>query len=275
MKKYGLIILLFVVAIVLVILFHHENDYIKQGNLYISEIVASNNYTYKDDEGEYSDYIELYNDNDYDINLSEYRLTDSLYETNKWKFPNIVIKAHSYLMVFASGKNKCPQSDKCHASFKLNKTGETISLIDPTGNIISRVTFEEMENDYALSYVSGKYIITIPTPGKENNKEKIEKIDISKIKIVINEYLSHNKGANYNNNGEYSDWLELYNPGDDISLKGLALSDENDNLNKYMLPDVVIKNGEYLVIYLNDGKEIAGKISGNFKISDKDKKIFL
>ena len=99
MKRLGLIIILFCLAILLVILFRTDDNFIKTGGLYISEIVASNSYTYKDNDGEFSDYIELYNDNDYDINLENYRLTDSIYEVNKWRFPNITIKANSYLVI--------------------------------------------------------------------------------------------------------------------------------------------------------------------------------
>ena len=275
MKRLGLIIILFCVAIILVLIFKKDDSYIKTGGLYISEVVASNSYTYKDNDGEFSDYIELYNDNDYDINLEGYRLTDSIVEVNKWRFPSITIHAKEYLMVYASGKNKCKQNDKCHVNFKLSSDGETISLIDTTGNIISRVTFENLKNDYALSYVNGKYIVTKPTPKKANSNEKIKSIDVSQYKIKITEYLSHNKGANYNNAGEYSDWVEIYNEGEDISLLGLSLSDEEKNLNKFMLPDKVIKNGEYLVIYLNGGKDVEGSITANFKLSDNDKKIIL
>ena len=274
MKRVGVIIGLFIIAIVLVIIFRNDDSFVKSGGFYINEIVASNSYTYKDNDGEYSDYIELYNSNNYDINLENYRLTDSLYEVNKWKFPNITIKAKSYLIIFASGKNKCKENDKCHVNFKLNSEGETISLIDDTGNIISRVSYKDLKNDNSLSYVNGKYIITKPTPGKENSNEEIKRVDVSKYKIIINEYLTHNKGSNYNSNGEYSDWVELYNEGDDISLHGLSLSDEEKNLNKFMLPDKVIKKGEYLIIYLNGGKEIDG-IAANFKLSDNDKKIIL
>ena len=275
MKKVGLIIILFIVAILLVILFQKDDSYIKTGNLFINEIVASNSYTYKDSDGEYSDYIELYNGNDYDINLSGYRLTDSIYEVNKWRFPDITIKANSYLIIFASGKNKCLKEDSCHTNFKLSSAKETVSLIDDTGNIISRVSFKELKNDYSLSYINGKYQITKPSPGEVNNKDIIKEIDVKKYKLKINEYLSHNKGANYNNNGEYSDWIELYNEGDDISLLGLSLTDEEKNLNKFMLPDKVIKKGEYLVIYLNGGKEINDSIAANFKLSDNDKKVIL
>ena len=275
MKRLLIITVLFIVAITLVILFKKDDTYIKTGNLYISEIVASNSYTHKDSDGEYSDYIEIYNNNDYDINLEDYRLTDSIYEAKKWSFPNITIKAHEYMLVYASGKNKCQSTDKCHVNFKLTSEGETVSLIDNTGNIISRVSYEKLKNDYSLSYVDGKYKVTVPTPGKENSGEEIKEIDAKNYKLIINEYLSHNKGANYNSSGEYSDWVEIYNEGDDVSLKGLSLSDDAKNLNKFMLPDQVIKKGEYLLIYLNDGKTIPGSISANFKLSDKDEKLII
>ncbi len=274
MKKYGLIMLLFVVAILLVLVFKKDDSYIKTGNLYINEIVASNSYSYKDDEGEYPDYIEIYNGHDYDVNLENFRLTDSIVDAKKWIFPDITIKSKEYLVIFASGKNKCLDRLKCHTNFKLSSTGETISLIDSTGNIISRVSYENLLNDYALSYVKGKYLITKPTPGKENSEEEIKKKDV-KYGLQITEYLTHNKGSNYAKDGGYYDWVELYNSGDDVSLVGLSLSDDVSNLNKYMLPDQVIKKNEYLVIYLNGGKQVDGSISANFKLSDKDEKIIL
>ena len=275
MKKYGLIIILFIIAIILVIVFRNDGNYIKSGNLYISEVMASNSYTFKDSDGEYSDYIEIYNGNDYDINLLNYRLSDSIYEASKWRFSDITISSHEYLVIFASGKNKCLKKDMCHTNFKLGSAGEVVSLIDNTGNIISQVSYENLKNDEALSYVNKKYLVTIPTPGKENSDEEIKSMDIDNIKIVINEYLTHNKGSNYNSSGEYSDWVELYNLGDDISLKGLSLSDEEKNLNKFMMPSQIIKKNEYLVIYLNGGKELENGIAANFKLSDNDKKIIL
>ena len=57
MKRVGIIIGLFIVAILLVIIFRQDDSFIKSGGFYINEIVASNSYTYKDNDGEYSDYI--------------------------------------------------------------------------------------------------------------------------------------------------------------------------------------------------------------------------
>ncbi len=275
MKKFLGIIVLFIIAIVLVLIFAKDDNYIKTSNLYISEIVASNSYTHKDKDGEYSDYIEIYNDYDYDINLLNYHLTDSMYESDKWTFPEITIAAHEYMLVYASGKNKCHEKDNCHLNFKLKKEGETISLIDDTGNIINRVNFNNLNSDESISFIKNKYVITIPTPGMENKLEKIDK-DKSKYTININEYLSHNKGFNYANDGASYDFIEIYNYGDnDVNLKGLSLSDNEDNLNKYIFPEIIIKKKEFLVIYLTGGKEIENNIYANFKLSDTDKEIFL
>ena len=274
MKKYGLIIILFMVGIVLVYFFSNNYDYVKSGRLYINEIVASNSYSFKNNDGEYDDYIELYNGNNYDINLSGYRLTDSIVDSKKWTFPDITIKANDYLIIYASGKNKC--DDECHTNYKLNKDGETISLIDDTGNIISRVTYPKLSPDTSYSFVKNKYIVTMPSPLKENNSDVLENIDVKKYSIKINEYMTHNKGASYASNGGYYDFVEICNESDeDINLKGLSLSDNKDDLNKFILPEKVIKAHDYLVIYLTGGEEVKGEVYANFKLSDNDEKIIL
>ena len=274
MRKYGLIIGLFLLAFLLVYLFGNDNDYVKVGNLYISEIVPINSYTIKNNYGEYSDYIEIYNNNNYDIDLEGYRLTDSIVDSKKWTFPSFIIKAHEYKIIYASGFNTC--EDECHTNFKLSSDGETISLIDKTGNIISRVSYPKMNNDTSYSYVNGKYIITLPSPKEENHREEIKTKDLKDYKIKINEYMSHNKSASYAGNGGYYDFVELYNYGDeDLELKGFSLSDDPDNLNKFIIPEVTIKSKDYLVVYLTGKEEIDGSIYANFKLSDNDKKLVL
>ena len=273
MKNYLMIMILFIIAILLVIFFDKDDNYVKNGNLYISEIVASNSYTYKNEDLEYDDYIEIYNGNNYTINLSNYRLTDSIYESNKWQFPDIEIDAYEYLLIFPSGKNKCESKLNCHTNYKLKKDGETVSLIDKEGNILSQVTYKDLHSDESISYIESKYVVTIPTPGEENVLKKMEDKNYT---IYINEYLSHNKNFNYSSNGGSYDFVELYNYGDDdVNLSGLSLSDNPDNLNKYLFPEKIIKAHEYLVIYLTDGVEIDNYLYANFKLSDNDKNLIL
>ena len=130
-KETTKIILLFIIIIIMVILIPNlDNSFIKADKLYINEILVNNTYSHLDNFNEYSDYIEIYNGYKREINLEGYQLSDSEFKPNKWTFPNIVIKPKEYLIIYASGKDKCDINNKiCHTSFKLNSNGELLTLI--------------------------------------------------------------------------------------------------------------------------------------------------
>ncbi|NOZ62418.1 MAG: lamin tail domain-containing protein [Calditrichaeota bacterium] len=45
--------------------------------------------------------------------------------------------------------------------------------------------------------------------------------------IVINEFLAGNETINTDEDGEYEDWIELYNAGDDaVDLTGFTITDD-------------------------------------------------
>ncbi|MCF8242330.1 MAG: CotH kinase family protein [Melioribacteraceae bacterium] len=75
-------------------------------NIAINEFMSSNVSTTVDEDGEYSDWIEIYNPTSSLVNLSGYSLTDNLSEPGKWIFQNSVIQPDSFLIVFASGKDR-------------------------------------------------------------------------------------------------------------------------------------------------------------------------
>ena len=84
-------------------------------------------------------------------------------------------------------------------------------------------------------------------------------IQVVTAQVVINEISSSNKNIIEDNNGEYSDWIELYNESTDtVNLKGYTISDNSEELDKYILPDMSISPGSYLVIFA----------SGNDYVSD-------
>ena len=60
---------LFILVIVILLISGVNNNYIKYDKLYISEVVPKNTYTLKDNYGSYSDYIELYNGYNHDVDL--------------------------------------------------------------------------------------------------------------------------------------------------------------------------------------------------------------
>ena len=75
----------------------------------------------------------------------------------------------------------------------------------------------------------------------------------------------NNKSMNYIRNGKYYDWIEIHNLSDDISLLNVSITDDEKNLNKSMLPDVIIKKDEYKVIYLTGGEKVDGFVTTSFK----------
>ena len=74
--------------------------------LLINEFSSSNISKLADEDGEYSDWIELFNNSAAEINLDGYHLSDNSSFLKKWTFPAVHIKPASYLLIFASGKNK-------------------------------------------------------------------------------------------------------------------------------------------------------------------------
>ncbi|MBN1517503.1 CotH kinase family protein [Candidatus Sumerlaeota bacterium] len=74
--------------------------------LVINKLMAANDKTAFDDDGDYSDWIELRNTGAAAINLYNYALTDSPGESSPWRFPAITLQPDEYLIVWASDKNR-------------------------------------------------------------------------------------------------------------------------------------------------------------------------
>ena len=72
----------------------------------INEFLASNQEGLADEDGEYEDWIELYNPTPEAINLEGYTLTDSPKDSAKWRFPDVTINPEGFLLLWASGKDR-------------------------------------------------------------------------------------------------------------------------------------------------------------------------
>ena len=71
--------------------------------------------------------------------------------------------------------------------------------------------------------------------------------------IIINEVCSNNFSVSNDENGEYLDYIELYNPSlIRISLNGYYLSDEVDMLKKYSLEDATVDAKGHCIIYVDN-----------------------
>ena len=72
----------------------------------INEFSASNLSGITDEDGQVADWIELTNSSSTEINLNGYHLSDDKNFLSKWTLPDISIQPSTYLLVFASGKNR-------------------------------------------------------------------------------------------------------------------------------------------------------------------------
>ena len=153
--------------------YHIMPSIAKNSPIVINEIMASNSRSLHDPQGEYDDWIELYNRSDKEISLSTMYLSDNKKNPLKWAFPkNATISAGTYLIVWADGD----QADypELHANFKLSKNGETVMLVDTSGGvnqILSLVEFgNQIENSSIGRYPngSGPFRTLKETPKKGN-----------------------------------------------------------------------------------------------------------
>ena len=140
----------------------------------INEFMAANSKTLHDEDGDSSDWIELYNSGDAAVNLKGYYLSDQTNLLSKWRFPDVTIAANGYLVVFASGKNRTNNPARLHTNFQLSSGGEYLALSDPTPAVISEFApaFPPQQTDvsYGRDRLNPDLVgfFTTPTPGAAN-----------------------------------------------------------------------------------------------------------
>ena len=266
------IIFLFILILILIVWTPIINKYRNYGDLVISEIMPSNKMTIKDSNDKYSDYIEIYNGYDYDLNISGYYLSDDNFDTKKWSFPkDTIIRKDEYLLIYATGNNEC---SLC-TNFKLDNNGEIITLSDSDGKVLSKVYYLLSNSDTSYGLMDGKYVYFYEgTPGSENSGEySVNPIGTGKNadKLYINEYLINNVSYFKNKNNTYDAMIEIYNDNNyDVDLDGYHLSNNTKDLRKYSFSDIVIKAKSYLVLYASGNNNINDEIHLNFKINNED-----
>ena len=104
----------------------------------ISEFMAANDTTLRDEDGDYPDWIEIFNPDTADVSLDGWYLTDDADDLTKWRFPAETLEAGTFLVVFASGKDRAVAGEELHADFRLSADGEYLALVRPDGsNVVS------------------------------------------------------------------------------------------------------------------------------------------
>ncbi len=104
----------------------------------ITEFLASNQDGIQDEDGDRSDWIEIWNSSGVGGDLGGWYLTDDPAILTKWTLPAAQLGSGEYLLVFASGKDRSAVPGEVHANFKLDAmAGGYLALVKPDGTTIA------------------------------------------------------------------------------------------------------------------------------------------
>ena len=140
-------------------------------DIIITEVQAANTRTVADDQGSYSDWIELHNPTDTPIPLRGYTLTDDAAQPAQWNLPATTLAPGAFLVVWASGADRVTP-EGWHTNFRLNRGGEYVGLFGPDGQLVDGVRFGLQHTDISLGRLGlasdlwGAF--PTPTPGAAN-----------------------------------------------------------------------------------------------------------
>ncbi|MCH8922864.1 MAG: lamin tail domain-containing protein, partial [Planctomycetes bacterium] len=136
------------------------------GDLVISELLAINDGILRDEDGEFSDWVEVHNPTVAAVELDGWHLTDEVDNLTKWEFPDVSLDAGGYLVVFASGKDRRAAGAELHTNFQLSGDGEFLALVEPDGETIAHQFEPEFPRQAEdISYGLGQEVTTLVAAG--------------------------------------------------------------------------------------------------------------
>jgi len=159
-----------------------EDGGLKTDTLVINEFMASNSSSIQDPQGQYDDWIEIYNYGTSAVNIGGMYLTDNLSVPTKWRIPDVIpaattIPPQDFLLIWADNDTA---DTGLHANFELGARGEELGLFSIRSpqdgsygsTLIDSVAFPGQTTD--VSY--GRYpdandnwrFFGFPSPGRQN-----------------------------------------------------------------------------------------------------------
>ena len=102
-----------------------------------------------------------------------------------------------------------------------------------------------------------------------NRQESVLADYVEDYDLIINEICTKNVSVIMDNSGKYPDYIEIYNHGDDVNLKGVYFTDGRNDSPAF--GDVILPAGAYRLIFLGDDSTgFALSASGGDTIQLKD-----
>ena len=210
-----------------------------------------------------TDWVELYNASEENIDLSGYFLQDSKGAEEEYIFPQG--------MTIAAGEFLALEKD-ADFPFGISGDGDEIVLLDATGAVVDRITVPALEDGqtYARGTDGGETweVKANGTKGVSNSSEPVVPGE-SDLALYINEVMCNPA------DGEF-DFVEIYNAGnEEVDLGGFILQDEKGESEEYIIPAGTMVGAKSVILF-TQAKE--GNPDGSFGFGlgkGGDKVVFL
>jgi hypothetical protein len=143
----------------------------------INEWMALNtNFLVDPTDGQFDDWVELYNDGEERVPLEGYQLTDNPASATRFIIPaGVWMDGHSFLFIWADSSPTAyvPGFSALHANFSLSRYGEMTTLYAPDGTQIDQAVFgpqaaNASEGRWPNGHGAAQSMAYWPTPGASN-----------------------------------------------------------------------------------------------------------
>ena len=137
--------------------------------LVLTEFLSGNSTGLRDEDGDQSDWIELFNAGTEPVGTLGWFLTDDASQPFQWALPDTTVAPGGFLRVWASGKDRADPAGELHTNFALAKSGGYLALVRADGTAAAAYTYPAQENDRSYGrkvHAAGiETFFAPPTPG--------------------------------------------------------------------------------------------------------------
>ncbi len=202
--------------------------------LVINEVMASNATTIADEDGDFEDWIELYNGGSEPVNLFGWGLSDDYGNPFRWVFPDVSVQPGEFLLVWASGKNRSNPDNPLHTNFSISQAGEEVLITQPDGTRQDELAPIPIPTDisYGRQPDGGDawYFFSEPTPGSTNDSTGYEGITETPVFSITGGF--YREGFDLTINHEDEDAVIIYTLDGSMpcieNLEGTSYQYKND-----------------------------------------------
>lgn len=226
--------------------------------LVFSEVMAANRTAMPDENGNYPDWLEIWNSSDHAINLKDVGLSNKG-TSIKFLFPDMELAAGERVIVLCDKKNQAIAGKPMHAKFSISSNGEELYIYDPNAYLIDSVKTPILGVDESYARLpDGSWGTTNEySPGYENTTSGHQEYRAATLvtdgAVIINEVCPDPLTGYTDASGNVCDWVELYNTTNQvISLDNYALSDNESKPLQWRFPEgATIQPHGYYLVYCN------------------------